>query len=796
MILTPAVLILALASLQSKTTTDPHFPAKPEQGQQVSKITDWHGWSYLQGSSAIWPKIYPTIGDWSEIQTKYAAVRPANPSNWNLRVVIFTRVEEDGRDQRGVLRERRATIESTQLTQIREALDRFQAYVTAKYDGAVRIVPDIQVEAEWMRESGANPFGPQFATKYFEPRINGGTYEAEDKIFRGPFHSAIYIIPGSNSSGIASETVNDTPVVGIMASPLDTDENPTNFDNVLRQAWIQEVTTRAKQLGFAGVTNNVGAEGSPSAWTSLTDLGEIPPEKFIANFSKTLDLHPVVGEPTEIKSTVTATTDVQVVTDPEKGNVLKIVELSGQRSGGFALPAKADGSPITKTDTNQTLSFSVRTASKDPLSLRLDSSNGKSVWVSLGSDPILVAPMSQAPVVSLPLVPNGKWQHISVDLHGVATEAGLVDVQRVEIEPSPNARLNGKLQPEAVEYFFDDFKIDSEAPTARLGAPVPDANSDDPESRALFASQAKAVSSELANLLKDKSELVRLNATSAYIGLKDPSVEPALIANSVDLDPEVASAALAALWAEGSDVARAIVIRSVSVSLSDYTKMTAAQLLADTKDPKMADNVSRLLASRSWQAHVRAVEALAEIPTPESQIWRLAFLGMTEPAVKLAVTRTADPSMDKVVSALLWSAVNEPSDCVRAESYIKLINSSLESNKQEGYKGVRDDSRFVRKLVVEYLAQHPSENHRNALRIAIADKSAAVRSAAIEGFAALEKGASVDEIANVLDDLNPDVQLALIHLSKVKALKLPQKTLDAMSASPDTRVVAARKALG
>ena len=169
---------------------------------------------------------------------------------------------------------------------------------------------------------------------------------------------------------------------------------------------------------------------------------------------------------------------------------------------------------------------------------------------------------------------------------------------------------------------------------------------------------------------------------------------------------------------------------------------------------------------------------------------------MSEPAVKLAVIRTADPTVEKVQAPLLWSAVNEPSDRVRAESYIKLIQAAGESNKSEGYKGVRDDSTFVRKLVVQYLTEHPSEDHRNALRIAIADKSAAVRAAALEGFAQLEKGASSDEIANVLDDQNSDVQLALIDFSKKKGMKLPPKTLSTMLSSPDRRVSAAAKALG
>lgn len=796
MILSPTLFVLSLLSTQAKPDSAPHFPDKPQESASLAKLADWHGWAYLNGSPGAWPKAYQTSGDWSGIQAKYGGLKVASPAVWHLKVVIFTRTELDGRDQNGVLRERRGTIESSQLAQIREALDRFQAYALAEYDGAVKIVPDIQVETEWMRGTDDLSLGPDFAKKYFEPRINGGTYEAEDKVFRGPFHSAIYILPGSSSVRLLDSVVNDTPVAAVNASPLDSTGVTQSLDFALRNTWERQVFYRAHQHGFNSISPGVAANTSASPWAIVTDLGEEAPDKYVANLTKTLELGAVIPPPTDVKLSMAPATDAQLVSDPEKGQVLKVVEVSGQRDGGVVLPAKADGTPLVKFDTFPTLTFSVKSSSKDPLSIRVESSNGAVAWISIGADPVLAMPMAESHVVSVPFIANGKWQPFAVDLKQLAQSAGLADVARMAIEPSPNAKLAGKVEPAPVEAEFDQFKFSADAATPLLGQLSPDSASDDPEARALFAAQAKAPSPALAALLKDKSELVRLNATNAYIAFKDASVEEALISNSVDLDPSVASAALKALMAEGSDVARAIVIRSVSVSLSDYNKITAARLLADTKDPKVADDVSRLLASRSWQAHVAAVEALAEIPSPQSQIWRLAFLGMSEPAVKLAVIETADPTQEKVLPPLLWSAVNEPSDRVRAESYIKLIQAAGESNKAEGYKGVRDDSTFVRKVVVEYLTAHPSEDHRNALRLAIADKSSSVRAAALEGFAAMEKGASTDEIANVLDDQSAAVQLALIDFSKKKSVKLPQKTLEAMLASPDSRVSAAAKALG
>jgi len=795
MMLQPALLALAFLSSQGSGQVAGLFPPKPAAPVVGADFTGWHGWSYLQGAPSVWPNTYETSGDWSDIEMRLSALKPTKPSVWRMKVVIFTRIESDGRDAAGVLRERRGTIESVQLAQIRVALLRLNAYAATKFDGEVSINQDVQVESEWMRDAGPAAFGADFARRYFESRINGGTYEAEDKVFRGPFNSVIYILPGSASGELPDVTVNETPVSGVPAAPIGRNGVSYSLDKALRNAWFRQLEFRAKAQGFKSLTVAPGAATNADAWAAATNLEEVPAQTFLPRLSTSLDLHASAEDPGVVLLPESPATTAKLVADPEKGQVLKVVEASGIREGGLALPSRADGKPIEVVASTPTLCFDVKSICKDPLAIRLDSSDGKTAWVSIGTDPVLVTPMPDTVVASVPFISDGKWQKVAVDLRPIAKQAGFTDIVRLSIEPSPNAKLAGKAQPEPVDYSFSDFRFNSD-PAGPFADPVsPSATSADPEARALFAAQAKAASPDLAALLKDKSELVRLNATTAYIGFKDPTVEEQLIANSLDLDPSVAAAALTALSMEGTDTARAVVMRSVSVSLSDYAKMTAGKLLADTKDPKMAEVVSRLLANRSWQAHVQAVESLAVIKTPESQQFRLGFIGMSDPAVKLAVTENADPSLDRVASALLWSAVNEPSDAVRAESYIKLIQSPVATNKTEGYKGVRDDSKFVRKLVLEYLAAHPTEDNRNALRTAVADRSASVRAAAILGFAALDAGATNDEIANVLDDPDPNVQLALIELSKKKAMKLPQKTVDAMLASPDTRVSAAAKGL-
>ncbi|MDR3692802.1 MAG: hypothetical protein P4L46_25710 [Fimbriimonas sp.] len=807
--LSPVLLALALTFPQGKSpdlspgsssiVPQEVFPKINHAPQAPMDYLSWRGWGYLQGAPAVAPDVYDSVGDWTEVKNRIDSLKSGKASIWRLKVVIFTRTESDDRDASGVLREHRATIESVQLARVQSAIDRFVGWVSQKFDGRVAVVPDIQIETEWMRDSGQTDgtlFGAPFIRKYLEARINGGTYESEDKIFRGPFHSAFYILAGAGPSLPVTTTVDMTPVAGFFSLPVDLTGSPASLDNLIRSTWLSQVEIRAKELGFKGTTLSKSSVASEDPWPIASSLDEPAPQTYLSRLGSSLELWPTGADPKEVKVYRLPETDASIVADPDRGQVLKITESAGYRTGGLALPNRTDGIPLATVAETPTLSFEVKTASYDPIAIRIESSDGKSAYVSVGADPKLVSPMNAIPLVAEAVVPNGKWQKISVNLTDLAQKAGISKIARLSIEPSPNARLAGKLRPDPIEYEFNDFHFSTDAGNPPLANVVSDAASDDPEARASFAAQAKTPGPELAALLKDKDGLVRLNATVAYTRFKDPSVEASLISNSLDLDPEVSAEALTALMNEGSDTALAVVRRSVRVALFDYDKQVAARLLAQTKDPRMVDDVSLLFNNRSWVARLSGVESLAMISSPSSDASRLVFLRSVDPEIKLAVTRNADPDKDDDVSKLLWSAVNEPSDMVRAASNIKLIESTVAANRTEGYKGVHDDSRYVRLVVLEYLAAHPKEENRNALRLAVTDKSELVRAAALNGFIALDGPVSTDEIANVMDDVDPRVQMKLIELAKKKAIKLPQKTMDAMASSPATEVAVAVKGLG
>ncbi len=783
---------------QKGTTDDAVFPGKLQSAVMPAEFLGWRGWTYLQGAPSVEPTPFDSIGDWTDVRAKISGIKAEKPPSWRMKIVIFTRLQADERDSAGVLREQRQTIESVQLAQIQTAIQRFSGWVTAKTNGHLSVVPDVQVESDWMRDKtteSSPPFGPPFITRYLEARINGGSYEAEDKVFRGPFNSVIYILPGSRPSEVAQTVVNDTPVSGLSARPLTASGTDGNLDVELQSAWLKQLDARAKDQGYKGIAT-APTGSTEDVWSTVTSLDEPAPQVFLARQSSLLSLNFGSAEPVPIKVAKAPATEATIVTDPDRGQVLKVVEAAGFRTGGIALPSRADKAPLAKLDTAPTLSFMARSSSRDPLSIRLESSDGKVAWVSIGQDAKLVTSMPGASIFSAQFIPDGKWQKVSIDLKSALSKLGLADINTLVIEPSPNTKIGGKIRADIIEYEFDEFKFGNEAANPLVPDTAPDPASDDAEARALYAAQAKASSPELAALLKDKNELVRLNATAAYNTIKDPTVESALVSNSLDLDPSVAGAALKALMNSGTESALSVIRQSVRVAFSDYAKQTAGALLAESKDPKLAGDVSLLWSNRSWNARLSAVDSMAKFGTPESHKMMMTFLVSDDPEIKLAVTRHTDPNIDDDARKLLWSAVNEPSDRVRADSDIKLIQSSTSANRIEGFKGVHDDSKYVRLVVLDYLANHPSEENRNALRMAVADKSARVRAAALRGFGSLASPPSLEEIANILDDSDPKVLLSLIDVAKKHSLKLPQKTLDIMMSSLDPRVPAAAKTLG
>jgi HEAT repeat protein len=771
-------------SIPLRLVTTP-APAIPDQ------YLAWRGFAYLGGQPGAVYSPYRAVYDWKPVSDAYAGAKDKQGSIWKTKIVLIARTETVARDSAGILEWNRDAVFAERIQSTLESIARVKAWFKAKFDGQVDVVPDVSVEYDILRDytGEAVPFGSEFAKSYFGPRMNGGVYDAEDKVFRGPYNSAIYILPGYEEQPLAMQVVNMTPVTGVyLGSSRSAQYDSGQFEASLIGAIEAQIGWRVRSQGFTGP--GAGAE-LPNPWTLASMVGIPPTPDLLDRLRKAqpLDLKPSNLSLPEVETWQTDGVDASIIQDDQRGPVLKFTEHKGARQGGIGLPIRTDGKPIALIAENPTLSFDVRSTHRNKLSIRIQGEGDKQFWVSIGRNPMLARP-SGAAIASVPFEPNGMWQHEAIDLKALAATAGITQVVGLAIEPSPDAAMADLEGAGAGDYFFDAINLSAAPAAAPLAMPNASATSEDSIARALFAAHATATSTELIALLADKDAIVRLNATTAYEQIKDPAAEAALIANASDINPAIQESALRALSFQGTDAALAGIRDTLKFTPDEHAKSVAAQMLAKTGDKKYAGDVVLLFTTIGWQPKIEAVDAMTLLKEIDPK-FRLAFLRNENPAVRLEVLRQADLKNPETIERLEWYAVNDPFDLLRATAYDQLIASGDPNLMTQGYAGVRDDSVCARVMVLDYMAAHPAETHRKALLLALTDHSPVVQAAALKAFSAMPGDVALAELDPVVAEENPDVQLALIALSRAKNLQLPNSTTDKMKASPDARVVQA-----
>lgn len=796
MTLVPALLALTLVSRQAPT--NPQAPVTPptvlagqsvnlrfptaDDGAPAEEVRLWSGWGNLKGD---FPRPFRTENDWSAVRNASLA---ANPVVWRIKVVVLTEAETMHRDARGLLRSQLFFLGDPNVTRALESVLRFGQLVALRTGGKVKVLPDVSIESERMYEdaTAGGDYGDAFLQKYLGPRVNGGLYDAEDHVYRGPYGSVFVITPFPIR---AETTVNGMPVTEIPFFQTGGASLDGTVDDAMLAAWTRHLAIRMAEQGF----HHPWPTGDDE-WTAAASLEEPATDVLLTRLAApaTASNEPTPADARYVPSYKAPNYTLAVANDANRGSVLSVKEDSVPRDGGVALPIPSGGIDLAKTPT---LAFFVRSTAKDRIALRVDGAE-KSAWISLGRDAVPVPRRTEIAETELPFNPDGSWQHVVVDLRKALQGVGESRLTGLVLGPTPYARAATRRQTGPLEYQFDGFSLGNDPATDPLPAPAPNADSTDSEERALAAIQPDASVATLTKLVKDADADVALNAVAALGKLSDPKTEPILIEGTGNINPRVVEVALRGLAARKTETALAAIRSTLKYGITDWGRGVAAGLLADTGDAKTADDIMILLANRSWVTREAALEALGKLPGAPVGIIRLAFLPQDDPEIKVETVRLTDPSRDYEMSKLLWAAINEPSDAVRAESDIKLIQATNANDRTEGYKGVRDDSREVRLRLVDWMREHPNEANRPALLLAVTDRSASVRAAALRALAAQPGAVSNDEIANVLTDKQPEVQLALVQLSKAKGVKLSDATVEGMKSSPDPRVPEAAKSLG
>ncbi len=772
-----------------------------------AELSAWKGWAYLPEVDRQFVEPNRPLPDYTAVEKKISVMDVKQPTiHWRQKFVIFTSVDSLEKSAEGVYRDRFSTLESTQLQRTLASINRLKSLVFAATEGIVSFEPSISIEQERMFDlvTDQGPAGEAFLSGYLAPRINLGLYEDEDKVYRGPFKGVMVIHPAS-ATHITQFSMLGTDVLSIPYYSISNVDVDGGMDQTLYDSWLDQVAWQRKQVGYLSAPAAPRYDpGFPfllpisvleaSAWSEVTSFAPTPTETLLDRMRKTAVQPPFDGPVVAPSVHLVEGRHEELVDDPVRGKVLKYTEFEQARIGAAGTVQSKSGAPIFDLSQTPILSLWIKSSSSDRVALRLVGTSGDEAYISLGTDmpPAQEAARPLPKVIEVAYTPDGNWQQITVDLKPLAAEGKLVKVKSMTLGPTPSAITSTKRANAGVVALFDEFKVSAD------GTPTPLAGPDDTRAKATEAAalaKAGVPSPRLIALLGDRSDAVVVNACAAFLTIKDPAAEPGLTAAATSLTPFVGEMAIRALAYQGTESARAVLMRTLNFGISDHAKAVAGQVLAQSKEPSLATNLLVLLAARSWQAKLIGVQALGILPGKTAAIARSSALLLTDYQIKLAATQFADPADQEAMRRVLWSSVNEPSDMVRAWSNLKLTQSTLAEFSKEGYKGVRDDSIGARVILLNLWSSSPNEAQRPSIRLALKDASPAVRAAAVRAIGALEAAPTDEDLGSLYKDEQPDVLLELVQLAKRKGIKLPDDTLRAVKNSPDPRVVQAGKEL-
>ncbi len=731
---------------------------KPAPATLPNEVRDWAGFKHLPAGPREVPKAFPAGGDWSGVKGDVAPKAVV----WRTKVVILDRVDRVRERGPDFVWPGHHGLPPYIVERIKRALTQLRARVADLTKGRVNMVFDLAEEKEALTNDRDLP---AVVARYLTPRINGGRYDAEDGLFRGPYQSVFVVHPVGGEASPDFE-VQGTPTSLVGLPDLAGEEVDGALANDLTLLWQGQAVRRAVDAGAKVATGTTGT--LEDVWPTVAKgldatteersrmLGlQIPPTDELATGGDWSERGPE--------------TVAKLAKDPTRGTVLVVDELGAFREGGIALPTVRGAA--FDASAHPTLALWAKSDAKDPIVLQLGSSD-RSVW--LGRD--------------VPFAYDNAWHRVKLDLRGL----GRID--RILVAPDPAARRRVRQTLGPIEASFSDFEASDEAPDPKPATEAPSAEAVDPEARARWAASA-GPGEVRRKLLKDPVDAVRANATAAALARPDPADEPALVENALyTFEPAIFTPALRALAKSGTPTAAEALKQTLRIAAADRARGLAAELLAEKGDPKVVGSFIGLNQARTRAARIAAIRALARLPGQEAALMRMAYLAQDDPEVKLEATLAADPNDDAQARKLLWSAVNEPSDAVRLESLKRLARSNVPEFRDAGIKGVRDDSAGVRVGLLEAWTASPFAPSLPAIRVALTDDSPRVRAAALAALGANPAPVSASDVP--FDDPDARVQLQALMLAAKKSIPIPRAARDRFRKSPDPALRAAAEGKG
>jgi HEAT repeat protein len=769
-------------------------------------------------------------GSWADAKLKYAP-GAERTDTYRCLVVLIERWTVLDVSSGRVIR-RRGTLEPFLVEEIEQGLARFKALAEAAADNRVHLKFDVARDQdpgftilEGPPSLGPISYGPttpadpaslvsQIIVERVAPRFNDETFDTDSPGYRGPY-SSVFVVHAGLIAATTTVWVDNTPVTVIGHSTVTQDKVALGLPSALFAFWQNHVaglslgrefmetgpprqrfTARPDWTGGGawpdlavaaaqrrrpnGIASAIGPgpEGA-SVWLTGSGLAVRPeavgavrsvlkgwqePTQWASTPSGPVVLAPVPAgggsaiqalrieppagrtslEPRSVGSTV-GDWEARLETDRDGQTFWRVTQTGISSRGNFLLGDVAGSGA-------RSAKFRIRTDFEGGTVAEVLGPDRTTPLVRLavcGSIPHIVDAPRDVVLLDARAPSDGQWHTVTVPLPDGATE--------VVIGPyAPGLLERPVFGPSVID--LAGFEASAEpCPQPRTFAPPPTALTDE---------------AALAALAGGNDE-ERTQACLHFVLHPNPDAVPALAPLLRSANPVVALLAGWAVAKAGGNDGWTAIKSALEQGPFDHNRRFAATRLAEQPDAAMGASLG-LMTAKSPSARLAAARALAAIKEESADVILIAMMANEpDPGVRMVIAQSANLENALVNRRLLFAALNDESQWVRATCLLRLIQSPDPKTRQEAFQGLRDPAVGVRLLLLDAMTKDPDEAFRPALRAAVTDRDPRVRAAALRAFAAQPGPVSKAEVANAANDLDPDVAAAYAELVKAKGLDGP-----------------------
>ncbi|MFM9874393.1 MAG: hypothetical protein ACKVQS_13125 [Fimbriimonadaceae bacterium] len=305
------------------------------------------------------------------------------------------------------------------------------------------------------------------------------------------------------------------------------------------------------------------------------------------------------------------------------------------------------------------------------------------------------------------------------------------------------------------------------------------------EAPALENFDNNAPNAELEKIATGNDSLLAFAALGILSDQPVASQAPFFGVVSRDASSSMAWLACKALNQLSNPEAQAEIDQTLKLGPFDFNRRCAALAAKAVEGKTYLDVGNFLLSGRSWQTRAQGARLISLTKSEAAQTFLVSSLYDPSPNVRGTISGLLDPDFSLSGRRLLFLAVNDSCEDIRAICYTRLLNAKDETLVTEALAGIKDESRLVRLAILSRLMAKPDEKYRSTYRIAVLDKDPVVQSLVLKAFSQLPDPVELGEISNVIGNKSNLVQIALLQLADIKKVKLPAEELARLAASED-----------